>query len=251
MAASRKEGSSAHLGSVKGRDPGPALSPDARETYSNYRLAIRLPEGTVAALFSRRYPSLRIEIHNRMEIDDGLLLVEGKVFGAGGINFAEEVLRYPGVTNLELRSEGPGVAHYRLTQVIPEIHEVIRRHQILTRYPVVIQNEWLRFETVATPSQVRAVLAELRRRIGRSRIETARQGTVPLNRLGLTPAQERLFRAAISEGYYDIPRRITLTGLAVRVGQSKSTVSESLAKIRKHFTEAALHLAGIAFPGSP
>jgi len=229
----------------------PTLTHRARETYSVYRLAVMLPEGTVGANFSIRHPELRVEIHDRLELDEGLLLVEGKLIGAGGMEAGEEARRFPEVTSLELRPEGPGAVHFRLTQAIPEVHNVIRRHQILTKYPIVIQDGWMRFETVATASQVRAALVELRARIGRSRIEAARQGTVSLGRLGLTVAQERLFRVAISEGYYEIPRRITLTRLAIRVGQSKSTVSESLAKIRRQFAEAALHLAGISLPLNP
>lgn len=44
----------------------------------------------------------------------------------------------------------------------------------------------------------------------------------------LTDRQERLMRAAVEAGYYDTPRRCTLTDLAEREGIAKSTASETI-----------------------
>lgn len=45
----------------------------------------------------------------------------------------------------------------------------------------------------------------------------------------LTPRQQEVLSAAIKHGYYDYPRRITLTQLAEKLGVAKSTLSQSLA----------------------
>lgn len=44
----------------------------------------------------------------------------------------------------------------------------------------------------------------------------------------LTPRQQEILSFALQEGYYDYPRRITMTRLAEKLGISKSTLSEML-----------------------
>ncbi len=46
----------------------------------------------------------------------------------------------------------------------------------------------------------------------------------------LTPRQREVVRAAVSEGYYDYPRRLNSEQLAARLGLSKATVVEHLRK---------------------
>jgi predicted DNA binding protein len=47
----------------------------------------------------------------------------------------------------------------------------------------------------------------------------------------LTPRQRFVFDTAMQEGFYDVPRRITLTELAVVLGVAKSTLSAQLQRI--------------------
>jgi len=49
----------------------------------------------------------------------------------------------------------------------------------------------------------------------------------------LTPRQREIYHKARSEGYYDVPRRITLTDLAKKEKISKSTLSMALQRIHK------------------
>lgn len=47
----------------------------------------------------------------------------------------------------------------------------------------------------------------------------------------LTPRQQEVLAAAVRFGYYDYPRRITLSDLAEKLGVAKSTLSQSLTMI--------------------
>lgn len=51
------------------------------------------------------------------------------------------------------------------------------------------------------------------------------------SKFGLTPRQRYVLIRAVEEGYYDYPRRITLSQLAEKIGISKSSLSEILMKI--------------------
>ncbi len=52
-----------------------------------------------------------------------------------------------------------------------------------------------------------------------------------VRRRELTPKQRMIFLRAVQEGYYDYPRRITLSELAEKLGVSKSYLSETLMKV--------------------
>ena len=53
----------------------------------------------------------------------------------------------------------------------------------------------------------------------------------------LTVRQREVFDLAVSEGYYDNPRRITLTALAEMAGVSKSTLCEMIHLIEKNIID--------------
>ncbi len=61
---------------------------------------------------------------------------------------------------------------------------------------------------------------------------------------GLTPRQREILLRAIEEGYYDFPRRITLSELAEKLGISKSYLSETLAKVESKLLPEMLILHG-------
>ncbi len=58
----------------------------------------------------------------------------------------------------------------------------------------------------------------------------------------LTLRQREILLRAIEEGYYDFPRRVTLSELAEKLGISKSYLSETLMKVESRLLpEALLH----------
>jgi predicted DNA binding protein len=54
---------------------------------------------------------------------------------------------------------------------------------------------------------------------------------------GLTDRQKEFMRAAIEHGYYEVPRRVSLTELARRLHVAKSTLSETLARGERRVVE--------------
>jgi len=53
----------------------------------------------------------------------------------------------------------------------------------------------------------------------------------------LTVRQREVFDLAVMHGYYDTPRKITLTELAGKAGVSKSTLCEMVHLIEKHIID--------------
>jgi predicted DNA binding protein len=212
------------------------------ESFAVFRLALQLPEGAVGSAVSRAHPEVRFDIINRMELGTELVLYEIRVHARGAGGFLDEVRRFASVVDVEVHMDAPDVATYRLTQRMPVVLQVIQHHRVLARYPMTIQNGWLRFETVARPAQVRALLREMSRRVGPNRVEAVRRGTMVGQNLGLTPSQHALFRVALSEGYFGAPRAITVSELAKKLARSKSGTSEMLSKIQRRLAENAVQV---------
>jgi hypothetical protein len=244
---------------VSGDAPGAAAGAGVRAgspapgagSFSLYRIVAQLPADSWGLPFSRAHPDLLLELLDRIEVGPDLLLVEVRMTGPGADRWPEESKRFPQVVSVEAHPEGPGSVLYRTTTRTPSIHRVTLRHRVLTRYPIAIRNGWSRFETFGSAAQMRAYLTELSARVGPSRIEAMRQGTVSRQSLGLTPVQGEIFRAAVSSGYYSAPRQISVTNLARRLGRSKSTVSSALVRIQRQLAASALRLDLAAFGPSP
>jgi predicted DNA binding protein len=211
-------------------------------SYALFRVAAQLQATTWGALFSRKYPELRMELLNRMELHGGELLVELRLLGPGADRLAEEWRELPRIVELESHRESDRAYLYRVVSTTPTIHAITQRHGVLTRYPIIVQDGWSRFETFGRPEQIRGFLADLRKEIGPNRVESVYQGSASFQSLGLTPALDTVFRAALSSGYFGAPRGISVTTLARNLGRSKSTVSVALAKIQQRLADSVLQL---------
>ena len=219
--------------------------------FAVYRIALRTKEGSLSDIVTRGHPELRIEILNRLELSNDTVLIEARAFGPGSTDLVSITKNVPDLVDVGVYPETERSALYRFTIRMPPVLRVLQRHRILTRYPITVVDGWMRFETLALPAQVRALVKDLSREIGPSRIEAVRQGSVSPSTLGLTPSQLIVFRQALASGYFGSPRRISLSELAKRLGRSKSTVSQQIALIQRRLAESALRLkwAPIQFTG--
>lgn len=224
---------------------------EAPGAYSLYRIVAQLGKDSWGYDFSRRHPGCRLELLDRLEVGPNLILVEVRMMGPGAFDWAQESQRFPGVVHVESHVEDERTVLYRVTFRAPYIHVITRQHKVLIHYPIIIQNGVSQFETFGTGPQMRSYLQDLRDRIGPSHVAAVRRAHVPVHILGLTPAQDAIFRGAVAAGYFESPRGISLTDLAERVGRSKSTVSTALVKIQKRLAESALQLDLTSFKTTP
>jgi predicted DNA binding protein len=236
--------SAARLGS--GVDP-TSIPPNRRSStgpgnFAIYRIGVQLPPNSLGYIATHGRPELRVELMNRMEVGEDFLMIEARVFGPGASAVFPVDEKIPFVSRVEVHPETGRSALYRIVLKRPALHEVLRRHRILTRFPIVYVDGYMRFETLAPADQVRRLVRELSREVGPSRVEAVRQGSVHPSVLGLSAPQLTTFRNALAAGYFESPRRTTVTQLARQMGRSKSTVSEQLSVIQQKLAESALRL---------
>ena len=192
------------------------------------RIQVRLPEGHWSGDVSRSLPSLVLRIEETMPL--------GKGRGTATLSASDDVElaleAHPGIDEVrtlgnqrfavDIASGGGGfIRPLRVVGVVP-------------RSPFEVHDGWVDWSFVCTPEQARQLLSELTRENIPYRLTSTRNTGATL----LTSRQRQIFDAALREGYYDVPRRVTLTELAVVLDVAKSTLSAQL-----HRIESSVHHA--------
>lgn len=211
----------------------------ARDRLAVVRLRFALPPRTPLGPFSRAHPDLQAKITAEQDLPKGRHLAEAVVTAFVPEDFTEDIARQPGVVSVSrLDAAGPST-RYRVTIQQPRFLTLANEFETLLRYPRFIQNGEYTVEAAAPVTQIRRLIQELRRiskavevlRFGRDRMRT-----YPPT---LTARQNSLLHQALAAGYFDVPRRISLTRFAKRLGRSKSGLSEALALVEQKLAEAS------------
>lgn len=223
--------------------PGGSPEPDdVRDRYAIVKIEIPIPQNLWYAAFTRRHPEVVVEINNLVSLDGTLVLAELEIFGTEE-DLTREISLYDDVERVERIHGLTEVSTYRVVFQNPVPVELANNLRIVLRYPRVVREAVFSCETIAQVSKVHEYVEQLRAAGLTCRILSMRHDTLRSARPILTPTQRDLFRRAYALGYFEVPRRITLSALAREVGRSPSSVSETIAIVERKL--AALGAAAI------
>ena len=93
--------------------------------------------------------------------------------------------------------------------------------------PFEVRDGWVDWTIECSQNKVRELMESFKMQLIPHRLVSTRSVTTRL----LTARQRQVFDIAIREGFYDIPRRISLTQLAELLGVAKSTLSVQLQRV--------------------
>ncbi len=203
------------------------------------RLRVPLPEGSWVQRFSSVHPEVVVEVLNRLDLGGGRTLTEVRVRGAEAGPWAEEIRGLPGVNRVEQLGAPASVTELRVSHRTSSFISLFQRLQLMRRFPFVIESGTATWVVVGPEPKVRRLLDELRAIAPGMAIESVRHDPARGEEL-LTPRQQEVLRRAIAAGYFEVPRRITLTTLAQQLGMAISSLSEGLAIIEKKLVEQKL-----------
>jgi predicted DNA binding protein len=202
------------------------------------KLEFEIDSSVWASGFTRRHPELVLTALDVMAVTGDQLLAEYDVHGPS-IDYTREIAAFPDVIGVERLAVGPGVGRYRIRSRASPMFKAERKYEILVRYPAASQNGVSKLELVGPLSRLRSLLRHLRATGRAPRLVSLAPDSFRSHRLLLTPTQRTLFRQALSAGYFEVPRRITLTQLAQKVSRSKSSVSQLLAVVEQKLAKSA------------
>jgi len=210
------------------------------DRFAVVKLRFEIPEGGLYYRISRDFPEMIVEVRGSHILPDGRVMAELHVIGPDLTELLEAMRREPDVVAVTVAAtEGPAAKWQIVVTRSSPFILVAGDLEVLVRYPRVIQNGMFTVEVAGRVSQLQRLISELKRiyphvevaRFGRDRMRT-----VPDT---LTPRQDALLHQALAAGYFDVPRRVSLTQLAVKLGKSKSSLSGGLAIAEKKLVESA------------
>jgi hypothetical protein len=224
--------------SPEGRPFESSSPPAYADRLAIVRLEFGIPRGVWLSGFTRKHPDLLVEVHNTLTVDSKKTLGDFEIYGPP-TDWTREIAGYPDVLHVERLDVFPDLGRYRVLFRQPIYLSIAHELAVLLSYPRITQAGIFTCETVARTSQVRRLVMALRDAGCEARIVSLRRDSLRSCRPVFTPVQRNLFRQALASGYFEVPRRITLGGLAKKLSRSKSSVSETLAIVERKLAETA------------
>lgn len=185
------------------------------------RIEVRLPEGHWSGDVSRSRPEAILRIEETMPLGRG----RGTARLSSSTNLISELEQHPGVD--EVRDLGD---HRYEVDIAPRgggYIKPIREVGVIPHSPFEVRDGWVDWTIECAADKSRELVQLLRDGEIPYRVVSTRSTGARM----LTPRQRVVFDSAMNEGYWDSPRRITLSALADLLSVSKSTLSVQLHKI--------------------
>ena len=185
------------------------------------RIEVRLPEGHWSGDVSRQRPEAVLRIEETMPLGRG----RGTAKISSSSELTEELNAHNGVD--EVRDLGSNRYEVDIAPKGGGYIREIREVGVIPQSPFEVRDGWVDWTIECSAEKSRELVQLLREREVPYRVVSTRTTGSRM----LTPKQRLIFDSALNEGYWDTPRRITLSDLAELLGLSKSTISVHLHKI--------------------
>ena len=185
------------------------------------RIEVRLPEGHWSGDVSRQRPEAVLRIEETMPLGRG----RGTAKISSSSDLKEQLIAHQGVD--EVRDLGSNRYEVDIAPKGGGYIKEIREAGVIPQSPFEVRDGWVDWTIECSAQKSRELVQLLREEGTPYRVVSTRATGSRM----LTPKQRLIFDSALNEGYWDTPRRITLSDLAELLGLSKSTLSVHLHKI--------------------
>ena len=205
------------------------------------RIQVTMPPASWMCRFTVAHPDLRMDVLNRLDLGRGSTLLEVCISAPEdpeGGGWSEEIRRLPGVQDVELLGATGNSETCRVFFRGATFLPLLKHLRLAQHLPFPIRDGVATWNVVGPEVKVRALLDTMGKATGRVRVLAVRHGPSSSEPALLSPRQEEVLHRALAEGYFDVPRRISLTQLASKMGVAISTLSVILAVIEKKIIEA-------------
>ena len=185
------------------------------------RIEVRLPEGHWAGDVTRSHPSAVLRIDEHMPLQKG----RGTAKASCSEDIAETVGLHHGIEDVRAFDK-----HQFAVDIIAGgggFLKPLLKVGVIPHTPFEVRDGWVDWTIACAQGKVRALIAGF----DEERIPYRLLSTRGVSSRMLTPRQRQVFDAATQEGFYYVPRRISLTALAVKLDVAKSTLSAQLQRI--------------------
>jgi predicted DNA binding protein len=181
---------------------------------------------------ARKHPETRIDVLGYSLMDDGLL-VDMRVHVNDITTWIDELREFDDVHDVKPLGRVGKAVTVRATYTINDFFAVVNRLHLILRTPVSIKDGDFDVMMAGPEANVERFIKMFPSQVQVLAVYDSEkdEGTV------LTRRQSDVLHKAIEEGYFEVPRRVTLTALAGKLGVAPSSLSEMLAVVEKKLLE--------------
>lgn len=199
------------------------------------KFSLKLPEDhCVLAKLSQAFPVHAFGIVRFLPLEDNLLVedivVEGRLHERGE---AENIVGTLAPAPVDVLHSSDRDMLLRVTSPLCALVAMFQSAGMVPVFPITARGELLSFHVLAPTYKVRELYVTLTRLGPGVTFSTAGPGLKPNRKSFFSPRQFEIYRFAKEAGYWDTPRRITLSDIASILGLSKSYVSGTLAAVER------------------
>jgi predicted DNA binding protein len=174
-----------------------------------------------------------------MDWEKGRSLENVRIHSPEAGAWEDELRTFKDVYDVEMFGSPGRVCNLHVVQQTPIFALLFRKLNLMWRLPISIKNGISTWVVIGTEESMRRLEQELRSQSLDLTIEYVRHRAGEKGRALLTRRQAEIFRKAMSAGYFEVPRHITLTALANQLGMAVSSLSEILAVVEKKILQDA------------
>jgi predicted DNA binding protein len=207
---------------------------DASGTTS--KLLIHLPDKLWIGELSRKFRMYAFEIISFIPISQepfvGNSLI--KITGTRPAQLLMHLDNHPSLKAYFVMEETPTQLTINTQTKDQYLLEAIVKHHIIIKFPVPVEDGIATFQINSTRENVDAFIDALNMKGIKTELKSVGGYTnEDVDERELTPRQQEIYKRAKDSGYYDSPRRVSLTDLAEQIGMAKSSLSSLLQRIHK------------------
>ncbi|MGQ4875894.1 MAG: helix-turn-helix domain-containing protein [Promethearchaeia archaeon] len=180
--------------------------------------------------FTYSFPNLNFKILSKLLLDENIGLTLLQIIGSNIRKFLSELKTASDLVDYQILFQNENDILLSVKTKDPWILGALIKTQLLLIYPLIVKEGFLQINAIAERKKIDSFLSELENKNIDFQISSI--GYYSDNAL-LTKRQEEILDLILRKGYFDIPRRISLTKLAKELNISASALSETIRRISK------------------
>jgi predicted DNA binding protein len=196
---------------------------------------LKIKSNEALVTLSEQYPQTEFNVLGAWPTDGKLrVLVETSTIGLPSLK--EALSTIPMLTDVEIRHSTAERILFEVSTPTPPPHGAMADSGIVPSFPLRLENGWFVGDITASREQLSAFRDELD--AGEIEYHLVQISGIDGAGDALTNRQRDVVELAVEHGYYDSPRRCTLSDLADRLDVNKSVVSRILQRAEGHIITA-------------
>ncbi len=197
------------------------------------RLRVRGRREAWLTRFTHAHSRVRVEVLDRLEMRRGETMFTVRISPGGAVGWRSKLKALAGVRAVETLHASDAEELDRVFFRGPTYVPLLRELGLVRQFPFPIEDGVAHWTVVGPSAKVRALAGRLRAAREAAEIDRVRPHAAVDRSAVLTPRQREVLGFALRSGYFEVPRRISLTRLAKNVGVATSTLSVTLAVIER------------------